>query len=236
MSAYHSVVGSGVAKMWLYPEGFYGAPQLNPAWVASGMIAMATGAIYAMQLVADERMQLAFPSFAQGRVYAFKDRVPSSFFAALRFARRSILWFWPVYFAFGWVVYRAASVLVSSVRRTSSYAVANPLFSLGTLGFWVFSITLTALLWELTHHLYEIITTEPTRIIETSRDPNVCLVSGLKHSGNPLVQHLAFQELYCLAMFHPEQRAALLTDISRSSGSMWSQVSKECLAVVETAR
>ncbi|KAJ1955518.1 hypothetical protein EC988_001840 [Linderina pennispora] len=234
--AHRVVMGGSVSRMWLYPEGFYGAPQLNPAWLASGVLATASGLAYAVHMMADERLQLSFPMVEQGRVYAFKDRIPESFLKVVRFARRSIAWFWPVYFVTGWMVYRGVCAVIGRIMRTSSYAVGNPLLSPSAIGFWLYSGTLTVLVWELTHQLYEVITTQPTRINEMSRDSNMCLVNGLKHAGNPLVQHLAFQELYRLAMFRPAQRAELLTDIDRSSGSMWSQVSKECLAVVETAR
>ncbi|KAI8321972.1 hypothetical protein GQ54DRAFT_304374 [Martensiomyces pterosporus] len=221
--------------MWLYPEGYYGAPQLNPSWLASWVLAAAIGVSYSARLIMDERLQLAFPALEQSRIYVLKDRLPSSFTRAIGFAAVAVARFWAVYFIFGWGIYRAVCAVLVRVMSTSSYAVGNPLFSLRANAFWLFSGTLTVLIWEFAHQLFEVIATEPTHINELSLDRNACLVNGLRHSSSQLIQHLAYQELYRLAMFRPDQRSELLTDIDRSTGTMWSQVSAECIGVVKAA-
>ncbi|KAJ2323192.1 Nuclear pore complex subunit [Coemansia sp. RSA 2681] len=118
---------------------------------------------------------------------------------------------------------------------TSAYGVSNPLFSLSGLSFWLLSGTLTALVWELAHQLFETIATEPTHINALSLDRNACLLNGLKHVDSPLVQHLAYQELYRLTMFDAGQRTEILADIDRPMGTMWAQVSGQCIGVITTA-
>ncbi|KAJ1809751.1 Nuclear pore complex subunit, partial [Coemansia sp. RSA 2599] len=228
--------GGRNAYMWLYPEDQYGPPQLNPGWLASWVLATALGVAYGAQVVMDERLQLSFPSIEQSRVYALKDRVPTSVTRAFSFASSLVSRFWMVYFVFGWGVYRAACGFLAHVMATtSSYGVGNPLLSLGGVVFWLHSSTLMVLTWELAHQLFEVIATEPTHINKLSRDSNQCLVSGLKHSGSELVQHLAYQELYRLTEFSPERRMDIFTDIDRANGTMWKQISVQCIGVIRAA-
>ncbi|KAJ2876607.1 Nuclear pore complex subunit [Coemansia aciculifera] len=227
--------GGHSTRMWLYPEGIYGPPQLNPAWLASWVLATVLGCSYGAQLIMNERLQLSFPAIEQSRVYALKDRLPGGFSRALGFAF-GVLWkFWIVYLLLGWFIYRSACGVLARVLTTSSYGMSNPLFSLSGLAFWLLSGTLTSLTWELAHRLFEIVATGPTRINELSLDRNACLLNGLKHTDSPLIQHLAYQELYRLTMFDAGQRMELLTDIDRPAGTMWKQVSEQCMGVIKTA-
>ncbi|KAJ1884143.1 hypothetical protein LPJ66_010752 [Kickxella alabastrina] len=227
--------GGRVARLWLYPEGQYGPPQLNPAWLASWVLAAAVGAGYAVQLIAEERMQLAFPSVEQSRIHTIKRRLPASVARAFGFAAAVVWRFWAAYFVFGWAFYRAACGVLARVLATSSYGVGNPLLSASAVVFWLHSSTLVVLTWEFAHQLFEIVSTEPTHINELSCDRNLCLLNGLKHDESPMIQHLAYQELCRLTEFGTEQRAEILNDIDRLGGSMWSQVSAQCIAVIKTA-
>ncbi|KAJ2556406.1 Nuclear pore complex subunit [Coemansia sp. RSA 1933] len=232
---HRGVFGGRITQMWLYPEGYYGPPQLNPGWLASWVFAAMLGVCYGIQLVADERLQLAFPSIEQSRVYTFKDRMPRSFSRAFHFAL-GVLWrFWAVYLLFGWGMYRFVCSVLGKVMTTSSYGVGNPLFSASNLVFWLHSGTLVALLWEFAHQLFEIVITEPTHINELSLDRNLCLLNGLTCVTNPLIQHLAYQELYRISEFNSEQRVELLKDIDRKGGTMWSLVSEQCIGVIKAA-
>ncbi|KAJ1665577.1 hypothetical protein IW140_004038 [Coemansia sp. RSA 1813] len=232
---HRAIFGGRITQMWLYPEGYYGPPQLNPGWLASWVLAAMLGVCYGIKLVADERLQLAFPTIEQSRVYTLKDRMPSSFTRAFHFAL-GVLWrFWIVYLLFGWGMYRFVCGVLGKVMTTSSYGVGNPLFSASNIVFWLHSSTLVTLIWEFAHQLFEIVITEPTHINELSLDRNLCLLNGLKCIANPLVQHLAYQELYRITEFSSEQRVELLTDIDRKSGTMWSQVSGQCIGVIKSA-
>ncbi|KAJ2908803.1 hypothetical protein GGI21_002518, partial [Coemansia aciculifera] len=91
MAAHRWMFGGASTHMWLYPEGRYGPPQLNPAWLASWVLAAVFGGSYAVQLVMDERLQLSFPAIEQNRIYALRDRMPSGFTRALGFAF-GVLW------------------------------------------------------------------------------------------------------------------------------------------------
>ncbi|KAJ2160136.1 Nuclear pore complex subunit [Coemansia sp. RSA 552] len=227
--------GGSSARAWLYPEGHYGPPQLNPGWLASWAFALAVGVSYALQLVANERLQLAFPAIEQGRIYTLKDRIPGSFSYAFGFAV-GVLWrFWLVYLVFGWGMYRSICSVLGRVVSTSSYSVGSPLFSVSTLVFWLHSGVVMVLTWELAHQLFEIIVAEPTHINGLSLDRNLCLLNGLRCKDSPLVQHLAYQELYRLVTFNAEQRTEILADIDRASGAMWTQVSGECMGVIKAA-
>ncbi|KAJ2820945.1 hypothetical protein FBU31_005064 [Coemansia sp. 'formosensis'] len=227
--------GGHSTRMWLYPEGSYGPPQLNPAWLASWVLATVYGCSYGAQFIMDERLQLSFPALEQSRIYALKDRLPGGFMRALGFAF-GVLWrFWLGYFVFGWGMYRSVCGVLARVMTTSAYGMSNPLFSLSGLTFWLLSGTLTTLAWELAHRLFETIATEPTHINALSLDRNACLLNGLKHTDSPLIQHLAYQELYRLATFDAGQRTELLTDIDRPAGTMWKQVSEQCMGVIKTA-
>ncbi|KAJ2455813.1 hypothetical protein GGF42_003351, partial [Coemansia sp. RSA 2424] len=236
MMVVHGWMFGGLStRMWLYPEGSYGPPQLNPAWLASCVLATVLGGSYGAQLIMDERLQLSFPAIEQSRIYALKDRLPGGFTRALGFSF-GVLWrFWLGYFVFGWGVYRSACGVLARVMTTSAYGVSNPLFSLSGLSFWLLNGTLTALVWELAHQLFETIATEPTHINALSLDRNACLLNGLKHVDSPLVQHLAYQELYRLTMFDAGQRTEILADIDRPTGTMWAQVSGQCIGVITTA-
>ncbi|KAJ2492270.1 Nuclear pore complex subunit [Coemansia sp. RSA 2050] len=227
--------GGYSTRMWLYPEGSYGPPQLNPAWLASWMLATVLGGSYGAQLIMDERLQLSFPAVEQSRVYMLKDRLPGGFSRALGFAF-GVQWrFWAVYLFTGWGIYRSVCGVLARVMTTSAYGMSNPLFSPSGLAFWLLSGTLTALAWELAHRLFETVVTEPTRICTLSLDRNACLLNGLKHKSSPLIQHLAYQELYRLTMFDAEQRKGLLTDIDRQEGTMWRLVSEQCMGVIKVA-
>ncbi|KAJ2026795.1 Nuclear pore complex subunit [Coemansia sp. S610] len=227
--------GGHATRMWLYPEGSYGPPQLNPAWLASCVLATVLGCSYGAQLVMDERLQLSFPAVDQGRVYVLKDRLPGGFARALAFAF-GVQWrFCLVYFFSGWCVYRSVCGVLARAMTTSAYGMSNPLLSPSGLAFWLLSGTLTTLAWELAHRLFEVVATEPTRICSLSQDPNACLLNGLRHRDSPLIQHLAYQELYRLTMFSAEQRKGLLTDIDRQEGTMWRLVSAQCMDVIRTA-
>ncbi|KAJ2504103.1 phosphate system positive regulatory protein pho81, partial [Coemansia sp. RSA 2052] len=236
MMVVHGWMFGGLStRMWLYPEGSYGPPQLNPAWLASCVLATVLGCSYGAQLIMDERLQLSFPAIEQSRIYALKDRLPGGFTRALGFSF-GVLWrFWLGYFVLGWGVYRSACGVLARVMTTSAYGVSNPLFSLSGLSFWLLNGTLTALVWELAHQLFETIATEPTHINALSLDRNACLLNGLKHVDSPLVQHLAYQELYRLTMFDAGQRTEILADIDRPMGTMWAQVSGQCIGVITTA-
>ncbi|KAJ2464373.1 hypothetical protein GGI03_003268 [Coemansia sp. RSA 2337] len=235
MVVHGRMFGGHTTRMWLYPEGSYGPPQLNPAWLASWVLATMLGCCYGAQLIMNERLQLSFPAVEQSRVYALKDRLPGGFSQALGFTF-GVLWkFWVGYLVLGWFIYRSVSGVLARVITTSSYGMSNPLFSLSGLAFWLLSGTLTALTWELTHRMFEIVATGPTLINELSPDRNACLLNGLKHTDNQLIQHLAYQELYRLTMFDAEKRKELLTDIDRPAGTMWRQVSEQCMGVIKTA-
>ncbi|KAJ2137765.1 Nuclear pore complex subunit [Coemansia sp. RSA 678] len=225
----------GGARAWLYPEGAYGPPQLNPAWLASWLFATCVGVAYGATLVTDERLQLAFPMLEQSRIHALKDRLPMSFSRAFGFATSVLCKFWLAYFVVGWGVYRSVCGVLARIFSTSVYSVASPLFSASMLAFWLHTFVLVVLTWEFAHQLFEIIVTEPTRINELSVDRNLCLLSGLRHTESPLIQHLAFQELYRVTAFSMEQRVEILTDIDRTSGTMWTQISAECIAVISAA-
>ncbi|KAJ1991282.1 Nuclear pore complex subunit [Coemansia spiralis] len=230
-----SIFGGRITQMWLYPEGYYGPPQLNPGWLASWVLAAVVGLSYGVQLVADERLQLAFPIIEQSRIYTLKDRMPGSFSRAFHFAL-GVLWrFWIGYLLFGWGMYRTVCGVLGKVMTTSSYSVGNPLFSASGIIFWLHCSTLIVLTWEFAHQLFEIVATEPTHINELSLDRNLCLLNGLKCIDNKLIQHLAYQELYRISAFDSEQRKSLLTDIDRKAGTIWSQVSGECVSVVSMA-
>ncbi|KAJ1725596.1 Nuclear pore complex subunit [Coemansia erecta] len=229
------ISGGHSARMWLYPEGQYGPPQLNPAWLASWLLATATGASYGVQLITNERLQLSFPSIEQSRIHALRSRLPTCFSRAFGFSKAVVLLFWLVYFVFGWFFYRIACGLLAHVLTTTAYAVGNPLFSLSGVVFWIHSSTTMVATWEIAHQVFEVIATEPTHINELSRDSNLCLVNGLKHGKDQLVQHLAYQELYRLVEFSPERRVDIYTDIDRSSGSMWKQISTQCIDVIKAA-
>ncbi|KAJ2512283.1 hypothetical protein GGI11_004790 [Coemansia sp. RSA 2049] len=232
---HRGISGGRVTQMWLYPEGYYGPPQLNPGWLASWVLAAVLGLCYGIRLIADERIQLAFPSIEQSRVYTFKDRMPSSFSRAFHFSL-GVLWrFWIVYLLFGWGAYRFVCSALGKVMTTSSYGVDNPLFSIGSIIFWFHSSTLAVLTWEFAHQLFEIVITEPTHINELSLDRNLCLLNGLKCITNPLIQHLAYQELYRITEFSTAQRVDLLADIDRKNGTMWSQISGQCISVIKAA-
>ncbi|KAJ2707027.1 hypothetical protein H4R19_004954, partial [Coemansia spiralis] len=235
MSVHSGMFGGSAAKPWLYPEGHYGPPQLNPGWLASWVFAAVVGTSYAVQLVAGERLQLQFPAIEQGRVHALKDRLPRGVSHAVGFALGVLVQFWVVYLVFGWGFYQSVCGVLARVFSTSSYGVGSPLFSAGVLFFWVRSSALTVLTWEFAHQLFEVVIAEPTHINELSLDRNLCLVSGLQQADSPLIQHLAYQELYRLTAFSPEQRMELLADIDRASGSMWSQVSGQCIGVIKAA-
>ncbi|KAJ2584357.1 hypothetical protein GGH95_000436, partial [Coemansia sp. RSA 1836] len=103
MMVVHGWMFGGLStRMWLYPEGSYGPPQLNPAWLASCVLATVLGCSYGAQLIMDERLQLSFPAIEQSRIYALKDRLPGGFTRALGFSF-GVLWrFWLGYFVFGW--------------------------------------------------------------------------------------------------------------------------------------
>ncbi|KAJ2779703.1 Nuclear pore complex subunit [Coemansia interrupta] len=229
------ISGGHNARMWLYPEGQYGPPQLNPAWLASWLLALATGASYGVQMVINERLQLSFPSIEQSRIHTLKGRLPTCFSRAFGFSNSVVLWFWCVYFVFGWFFYRIACGFLAHVLTTTAYAVGNPLFSPSGVVFWIHSGTTMVVTWEIAHQVFEVIATEPTHINELSRDSNLCLVNGLKHGKDQLVQHLAYQELYRLVEFSPERRVDIYTDIDRSTGSMWKQISAQCIDILKAA-
>ncbi|KAJ2722602.1 Nuclear pore complex subunit [Coemansia sp. Benny D115] len=236
MLALHSWVFSRHgARLWLYPEGQYGPPQLNPAWLSSWAFATVLGASYGVQLVVKERLQLLFPSIEQSRIYTLKDSLPTSIKRAFWFAVVVLRWFWVVYFIFGWAFYRSVCGFLGHLFTTSSYGVSNPLLSLGQIVFWLHGGTLVVLTWESAHRLFEVVATEPTHISELSRDRNLCLLNGLKHTDSALIQHLAYQELYRLTDFGAEQRMDILSDIDRTAGTMWSLISDQCIAVIKTA-
>ncbi|PIA18993.1 hypothetical protein COEREDRAFT_84930 [Coemansia reversa NRRL 1564] len=232
---HRSMFGGEVGRMWLYPEGYYGPPQLNPSWLAVWVFATVIGVSYALQLIMEERFQLAFPAIEQGRIYTLKDRLPSSFSYAFGFVSGSIWRFWLGYFVFGWGLYRSVCGVLAHLISTSSYAVGSPLFSVGGIVVWLHSGMLVVLTWEFAHQLFEIIVTEPTHINELSLDRNLCLVNGLKHTDSQLIQHLAYQELYRLVAYNSEQRAEILADIDRASGAMWTQISGQCIGVIKVA-
>ncbi|KAJ2612985.1 hypothetical protein H4S08_002449 [Coemansia sp. RSA 1365] len=232
---HRSMFGGDVARMWLYPEGYYGPPQLNPSWLALWVFATVIGVSYGLQLIMDERFQLAFPAIEQGRIYTLKDRLPSSFSYAFGFVSGTMWRFWMGYFVFGWGLYRSVSGVLAHLISTSSYAVGSPLFSVGGMAVWLHSGMLAVLTWEFAHQLFEIIVTEPTHINELSLDRNLCLVNGLKHADSQLIQHLAYQELYRLVAYNPEQRVEILGDIDRASGTMWTQISGQCIDVIKVA-
>ncbi|KAJ1865241.1 hypothetical protein LPJ78_002815 [Coemansia sp. RSA 989] len=225
----------GGSSMWLYPEGVYGPPQLNPGWLASWVFVTTVGVSYGLKLFMDERLQLAFPAIEQSRIYTIKDRLPSCFSTAFEFVSSTMWRFWLGYFFFGWGMYQSVCGVLGRIFTTSSYGVGSPLFSISNLAFWLHCSFSMALTWELAHQLFGIIITEPTRINELSLDRNFCLLNGLKYNESPLIQHWAYQELYRLTAFSAEQRTEILTDIDRKSGTMWSQISSECLKVVQTA-
>lgn len=227
--------GTQATSMWLYLEGNYGPPQLNPGWVASWVLATAIGAGYGAQLIMNERLQLSFPSVEQSRVYTFKDRLPGCLVRSFDFAFSALWRFWLGYFVFGWGLYRSICGFIGHIITTSSYRVGNPLLGIGNLMFWLLNGTLVVLCWEFAHSLFEIVVTEPTHINELSPDHNGCLVNGLRHKQDKMVQYLAYQELYRITEFSSKKRAGILTDIDRSAGSMWSQVLGECLDVIKTA-
>ncbi|KAJ2080335.1 hypothetical protein H4R24_003162 [Coemansia sp. RSA 988] len=232
---HRNMFGGGVARMWLHPEGYYGPPQLNPSWLALWMFATVIGVSYALQLIMDERLQLSFPAIEQSRIYTLKDRLPSSFSYAFGFVTGTIWRFWLGYFVIGWGLYRSVCGVLAHLISTSSYAVGSPLFSIGGIAVWLHSGMLVVLTWEFAHQLFEIILTEPTHINELSLDRNLCLVNGLKHTDSPLVQYLAYQELYRLVAYNPEQRMEILADIDRASGTMWAQISGQCISVIKVA-
>ncbi|CAN6634398.1 hypothetical protein TRVA0_014S02300 [Trichomonascus vanleenenianus] len=71
-----------------------------------------------------------------------------------------------------------------------------------------------------------------TTFSEESSDKNGTLITGLKASIRPYTQVLAFHELMYIAITDKARRVTIFKDIDRDPASIWRQISKECLSVV----
>lgn len=101
--------------------------------------------------------------------------------------------------------------------------------------FWI--CLLLGCIWESAHIAFNVyFTEEPIKdgktISEKSPDPNATLVSGLKSSGY-LTGVTAFSELVFIAHNSPSRRKSIFKDVNKKPTSIWEQILKECLAVIE---
>ncbi|KAL8931410.1 MAG: hypothetical protein Q9211_006981, partial [Gyalolechia sp. 1 TL-2023] len=100
-----------------------------------------------------------------------------------------------------------------------------------TSGFWLL------LLWQGSNLAFSAyVAQEPLKrgqpLTQESNDPNGSLINGLK-SRKQVVKTFAFWELAKVSKQFPERRVTIFKDIDRSGGPAWSQISNECLRVIQ---
>ncbi|KAL9604978.1 MAG: hypothetical protein Q9219_000166 [cf. Caloplaca sp. 3 TL-2023] len=69
-------------------------------------------------------------------------------------------------------------------------------------------------------------------LTQESHDPNGSLINGLK-SRKQVTSNFAFWELAQISKNFPERRIAIFKDIDRPAGPAWSQISTECLKLIQ---
>lgn len=69
-------------------------------------------------------------------------------------------------------------------------------------------------------------------LTQESNDPNGSLINGLK-SRKQVVKTFAFWELVKISKQYPERRVTIFKDIDRPGGPAWSQISTECLKIIQ---
>ncbi|KAI4125390.1 MAG: hypothetical protein LQ338_004283 [Usnochroma carphineum] len=69
-------------------------------------------------------------------------------------------------------------------------------------------------------------------LTQDSNDPNGSLINGLK-SRKSLVKTFAFWELAQITRSFPARRISVFRDIDRPTGPAWSQISSECLKMIQ---
>ena len=69
-------------------------------------------------------------------------------------------------------------------------------------------------------------------LTKDSNDPNGSLINGLK-SRKSLIKTFAYWELVLISRRFGERRVSIFKDIEREGGSAWSQISAECLKMIE---
>lgn len=126
---------------------------------------------------------------------------------------------------------------IYNLPRTNMLPSSLP-WSFGSLGR-LFSVSfMIMLLWTLTNAAFSIfLVKEPLKngkpLTSESKDPNGCLLNGLKNKRYPY-QCFAMWELAFIARDYPERRKVIFEDIDRKDGLMWTQVYTICLDIIKT--
>ncbi|GAA6012085.1 hypothetical protein JCM11491_001745 [Sporobolomyces phaffii] len=185
------------------------------------------------QVVFDDDASLAIPvRLGRKAIARLRSVVRTSGIAFVAFwscyvvLRRPILRFILVHFAGSW----ARPHLYTLMRHSGAYSFTLALRAVAT------SFLFSAM-WEATHVIFEVYTTQPMSVSQFGSNPNQSLLSGLR-SKEPYFQQFAFLEFQLLTLTSKDRRESIFKDVKRSSGGSgggaWSELSRECLVLIGT--
>ncbi|KAL8689812.1 MAG: hypothetical protein Q9218_004597 [Villophora microphyllina] len=100
-----------------------------------------------------------------------------------------------------------------------------------------FSGLLLLLIWHVSNIAFSVyVAQEPLKqgqpLTQDSKDPNGSLINGLK-AKKSVVKAFAYWELAMICQRFSDRRVIIFRDIDRQGGSAWTQVSSECLRMLE---
>ncbi|KNC96722.1 uncharacterized protein SPPG_07931 [Spizellomyces punctatus DAOM BR117] len=197
---------SRVKSDWfLYPEGKYGAPELNENLVFIAGYCLFVALAYAGYRRYAERDQLAFPPIQRGLHWRIRARLPVSLSTAVSLGTIFLAVYNSLYLICGFSLYKIAA---ASIVRIGNFAATfgNKSAPIGLIiheGSWLRWIGLRSLLhsyltgmlllaiWEAVDHIFEVFFTAPIR-----KDiPRSTVLTGLNLPTGQYAQYLAWLTL-----------------------------------------
>ncbi|KAI8799329.1 nucleoporin protein Ndc1-Nup [Cladochytrium replicatum] len=225
------------ARVFLYPDGRYGDPQLNENVVFLILFNGILGASYSVSRTYYGRDNLVFPILRRSWSILLKGRLPTLALRSLRFATRVFGFTWVGYLFFGGVAFGWAHSLTALITRLTDDPVLRIyMFDFGLMVHCILRGVLFVMCWETMNNTFEVIYSQALGV---TRSKLFGLVSELKTPSHPYNQALAFLELNTLCQLGTPE---ILTDVFRPSDdedqlpSYWHQISSACLEVVDDLR
>ncbi|KAI9594940.1 nucleoporin protein Ndc1-Nup [Syncephalis fuscata] len=233
---YYTVNGSQYASI-LYRDSITKRNLVNDGTLYVYWHAIVLGIIYGIGHIVYQRDHILFPMTQQKRYHSIKSRMPTmlgvAWKGALRFTRTFVF----IYLFLGPITY---AVVQSTIGFVSGAVDAGgsrfghlwniPLLIRSTLGG-----ILCIVCWETVNEIFDVFFSEPVSISMGCDRPFATLADGLRANKKPLIQRLAYLELWRLTRYDEQWRIALFSDVeSRPTG--WRQICDACLDTLDLFR
>ncbi|KAI8052794.1 nucleoporin protein Ndc1-Nup [Syncephalis plumigaleata] len=233
---YYTINGSQYASI-LYRDSITKRNVVNDGTLYVYWHAILLGISYGVGHILYQRDHILFPMVQQQRYFSVKGRLPTIVGAAWKGSLGFTRIFMFIYLFLGPITYVFVQSTIGFVSGAMdaggsrfSHLWNVPLLMRSTL-----AGVLCIVCWETVNELFDVFFSEPVSISLSCDRPFTTLLEGLLLHKKPLIQRLAYLELWRLTRYDNQWRMALFEDVeSRPTG--WKQICDACIDTLDSFR